>query len=101
LPYITLRLPWLACEYFNADVCLATVRSEHQAFYRRVFGQRPKCPARTYPGLMKPIALMMLDYRQGRDQVNARYPFFRSTVFERRMLFERYADVQRRGATAA
>lgn len=93
LPYITLRLGWLACEYFNTDIVLATVRAEHQAFYRRVFGQRPVCAPRTYPSLMKPISLMMLDYREARDRVNNRYPFFRSTYFERRMLFERPGQV--------
>jgi len=37
LPYLTVRLAYLACEYFNADTGLALVRAEHQAFYRRVF----------------------------------------------------------------
>ena len=37
LPYVTLRLAYMACEYFNADIGLAIVRAEHQAFYRRVF----------------------------------------------------------------
>ncbi len=41
LPYVTLRLAYMACEYFNADLGLAIVRAEHQAFYRRVFCTRP------------------------------------------------------------
>ena len=32
---------------------------------------------------------MTLDFQQGRARVEQRYPFFRSTNFERRMLFER------------
>jgi hypothetical protein len=40
--------------------------------------------------LIKPISLMVLDYPAMRDGVHERYPFFRSTVFERRMLFERF-----------
>jgi len=32
---------------------------------------------------------MTLDYQAGRGRVEHRYPFFRSTNFERRMLFER------------
>src|SRR5438477_6976208 len=37
LPYVTVRLGWIACGYFNADIGLANVRSEHRAFYRKVF----------------------------------------------------------------
>ena len=37
LPYLTVRLAYMACEHFNADTGLALVRAEHQAFYRRVF----------------------------------------------------------------
>lgn len=87
LRYVTVRLPWIACEYFGADCLLATVRVEHQAFYRRVFGHRAVGAARSYPSLKKPISFMTLDYHEAKDQVPYRYPFFRSNVFERRMLF--------------
>src|SRR5205814_1383972 len=30
LPYMTLRLAYVACNHFNADIGLATVRAEHQ-----------------------------------------------------------------------
>ena len=59
------------------------------ALYRRVFGHKLVCEARHYPLLAKPISLMMLDYFAERDRVNRRQPFFRTTFFERRMLFER------------
>jgi hypothetical protein len=32
LCYATVRLPWLASEYFNADLLLASVQTEHQAY---------------------------------------------------------------------
>ena len=86
---MTIRLPWLASEYFGARSLLATVRAEHQAFYARVLGHRAVCPPRPYPNLQKPISLMTLDYHEARERVHARHPFFRSTYFERRMLFER------------
>jgi hypothetical protein len=89
LCYVTTRLAWLASEYFNTNLLLATVRAEHQAFYRRVFGHRLICEPRHYPSLTKPISLMALDYKQARERVVARNPFFRSTMFERRMLFAR------------
>lgn len=89
LCYVTTRLAWLACEFFNANLLLATVRAEHQAFYRRVFGHRLICEPRHYPSLTKPISLMALDYAMARERVVQRHPFFRSTYFERRMLFAR------------
>lgn len=98
LPYVTLRLPWLALEYFQADFMLATVRAEHQAFYKRMWGHRAVCEPRPYPNLQKPISLMTLDYREARERVHRRYPFFRSNYFERRMLFERNIDMAQRSA---
>lgn len=89
LPYATLRLGWMAGEHFHAHLLLAAVRVEHQAFYRRTFGHRPICPPRTYPLLAKPISLMAADREAVTDRVHRRYPFFRSTFFERRMLFDR------------
>jgi hypothetical protein len=89
LPHVTLRLAWLAAEYFTADHFLVAVRAEHQAFYRRTFLHRRICDPRSYPLLAKPISLMTVHYPSVADQVHQRYPFFRSTFFERRMLFDR------------
>ncbi len=89
IPYIALRLCWMAAMHFEADLSLAAVRPEHQAFYRRTFNQRPVCEPRPYPLLSKPISLMAVDHKTVADYVYRRYPFFHSTYFERRMLFER------------
>lgn len=89
LPYATLRLCWLAAEHFRAEHFLVAIRTEHQAFYRRTFNHRLICDARPYPLLAKPISLMTVDVPSVADRVHERYPFFRSTYFERRMLFER------------
>lgn len=91
LPYVTVRIGHMAAEYFQADLVLATVRTEHQAFYKRVFGHREVCPPRPYLTLTKPLSLMTLHYPPAREQILRRHPFFRSTMFERRMLFERAA----------
>jgi hypothetical protein len=88
LPYATLRLCWLAAEHFHAEHFLVAIRAEHQAFYRRTFLHRLICDARPYPLLAKPISLMTVDFQSVADRVHQRYPFFRSTYFERRMLFE-------------
>jgi hypothetical protein len=90
LPYATLRVGWMASAYFASDLTLAAVRPEHQAFYRRTFGHRVICGPRPYPHLAKPISLMTMHYPSVADQVHRRLPFLRSTLFERRMLFERH-----------
>ncbi len=88
LPYATLRLSMVAAEHFGADLVLAAVREEHQAFYRRAFNQRSIGEARPYPHLSKPISLMAVHYPTAVDKLWQRYPFIPSTLAERRKLFE-------------
>ena len=80
----------IACGHFNADIGLANVRPEHRAFYRKVFLQEPLGEPRLFPG---PDQAGRADGRAIiptiRDQVFQRFPFMRSSAFERRMLFER------------
>jgi hypothetical protein len=94
LPYLTLRLAYMACEHFNADLGLAIVRPEHQAFYRRVFLHAPIAEPRLVPGLTKAFGLMGADFPTFRKRVFERYPIMRSTAFERRMLFGRAGQRQ-------
>jgi len=89
LPYVTLRLAYLACDYFNADTGLAIVRTEHQAFYRRVFLHRTIAEPRSFPNLLQRAALLASPFRAQREQVMARFPIMQSTHFERQMLFGR------------
>jgi hypothetical protein len=92
LPYVTLRLAYLACEYFNADTGLALVRPGHQAFYHRVFLHETIAEPRSFPNVLKKVALMASGFRTLREQVLTRFPIMRSTAAERRMLFERSDD---------
>lgn len=89
LPYVTIRLCVVAAEHFGGDHLLAAVRSEHQAFYKRAFGSEVLCESRPYPPLLKPISLTTLYFPTSGDELYRRYPFYRSTEFERRKLFER------------
>ena len=94
LPYITVRLGYIACSHFNADIGLANVRPEHRAFYRKVFLQEPWGEPRLYPGLIKPVGLMAAEYRSIRDRVYQRFPIMRSDASEQAALFpERLSDV--------
>jgi hypothetical protein len=94
LPYVTLRLAYLACDHFNADTGLAMVRPDHQPFYRRVFLHEPIGEPRAFPGwhAMK-TSLMASDFRRLRERVLARFPIMRSTQFERQILFGRHDTV--------
>jgi hypothetical protein len=89
LPYLTLRLAYVACDHFNADTGLALVRAEHQSFYRRVFLHEPITEPRSAPNLIIKVALMASDFRSLRERVLTRFPIMRSSAFERRMLFDR------------
>jgi hypothetical protein len=89
LPFLTLRLVVMACEYFNADTGLALVRADHQAFYRRVFRYKTIAEPRSLPNILKKLPLMATDSRNLRGYVSDRFPIMRSTASERRMLFER------------
>jgi hypothetical protein len=100
LPYMTLRLAYVATSYFDADIGIATVRAEHQAFYSRFFMHRTWAPPRQFPGLLKPVCLMAVDDPVVRDRVYARYPYLTSSPEERRMLFQRSSERQSPSADA-
>jgi hypothetical protein len=90
LPYLTLRLAYLACDHFNADTGLAMVRTDHQDFYRRVFLHETITKPRAFPGWhSKKVTLMASDFPALREKVLSRSPIMRSSAFERRMLFDR------------
>ena len=90
LPYLAVRLGYLACDYFNADTGLAMVRTDHQAFYHRIFLSETIAGPRPFPGwdTMK-VVLMASDFRTVREKILTRFPIMRSSAFERRMLFDR------------
>lgn len=103
LPFLTLRMAAMASVHFRADQCLAIVRPEHGAFYKRVFGSVPLAEARSYPGLYFPVALFGATVESIRSRVAQRFPFFISTEDERQMLFSQSLDAagnRRVGASA-
>lgn len=92
LPFLTLRIAVMASVYFNADACLALVRPEHTAFYRRVFGSEEMSEVREYPGLAFPVQLFGAYVDTKLPATLRRYPFFMSTEEERQKLFARALD---------
>jgi hypothetical protein len=89
LPYVTFRLCILAAEHFGADHCLVAAKAEHRAFYQRALDYRAVCEPRACPQLNKPVSLMALHFPSAAGVLHRKYPFFRSSQFERRCLFER------------
>ena len=90
LPYLTVRLAYMACDYFNADTGLCMVRTDHQAFYRRVLLAETISEPRPFPGwATRQVILMASDFPKVREKILTRFPIMRSNAFERRMLFDR------------
>jgi len=87
IPYITLRAACMTYDHFDADLCLASVRKEHRAFYRRVFRANILCEPRPYPPLTVQLGLMATNVASFREKLLRRYPIFESSYTERRLLF--------------
>ena len=87
LAYATVRMGMLASEWADADYALATVRTEHRAFYRRLLFMEPVGEPRIYPNLKNPINLMGVSFPLMRQKVYDRYPFMMSTRAEQESLF--------------
>lgn len=91
LPYLTLRLGLLASVYFDATSCIGVIRDEHTAFYRRIFGAVQMGEPRAYPPFSVPVVLYDADCAANREPILKRFPFFKSTQVERRLLFAKPA----------
>ena len=76
LHFLALRIPFLAAMFYDVDLALASVRTEHIPFYRRYLGYELALKARGYPGLKKPLHLLTARFREQRDAVLARTPVF-------------------------
>lgn len=89
LPFLTLRVVAMASEYFDVKYCISSVRLEHAAFYRRVFGSVKMAENGYYPGINFPMDLYAAEVSEIRDRVARRFPFFMSTLKERQEFFSR------------
>lgn len=98
IPFLTLRVACMVYDYFEADYCLATVRKEHAAFYRRVFKAEILCEPRPYPTLNAPICLLKTNVSSFRSELLRRYPIFESSFTERRMIFEQSPNQSEEGS---
>jgi hypothetical protein len=79
----------VAARFFKPNVCLTAIKQEHSSFYRRVFDAECVVEGRNYPGLTMPVYLYQSQTPAAVDQAELRFPFFRSSALEQRMLFQR------------
>lgn len=94
IPYLTLRLATMATDYFQVDRCLQLVSPQHAAFYKRVFDADTIVSPRNNCGNYNiDLTLMATRTKEVLPRVYQRFPFFKSEPFERRMLFDRSAEV--------
>lgn len=87
LPYVTLRLGIMAAAHFNAHIITGGCRAEHFPFYEREYLAVRACEPRPYPTLVKPLCLVMIDFRKNHEAIIARRPMYNSTAQERERLF--------------
>ena len=87
IPYLTVRLAGMAALHFQAPYGLSTIREEHAGFYKRIWSARQVGDLRSYPGLNYKVVLYMTDVEAIRENFHKRFPFFRSSRVEQRMLF--------------
>ncbi len=95
LPFVTVRTAYMGGVHFGADLMTATVRAEHQAFYRRYLSFTLSCPPRHYPTLTKPLSLMLLDFKKDAITIARRLPSFVSSQSERVALYENARALRR------
>ena len=94
LPYVTVRLGYVAGAHFNADVGLAHRSSRASGILSPGVSAGDAGASRAcYPGFIKPVGLMAAHYpTHARTRCSTRYPYLRSSAFERRMLFQRSGE---------
>jgi len=77
----------MACFHFKAPYCLSTIREDHAGFYKRIYYSERIGEARPYPGVFNKVVLYRADVNAIRERSFQRFPFFKSTPMEQRMMF--------------
>lgn len=88
IPYLTLRLAVIACQHFDVTSCFSLIRAEHTAFYQRIFNSVQIGEARPYKGVTVPVIPFESTCALNMEKTLERFPFFRSTPLEQRLLFD-------------
>ncbi len=103
LPFLLMKVPVMACQYFRADKCFSHVSKEHSSFYRRMFNARVISGPEWYEPLQLYWLLMISDVDRIYDNVFQRFPFWKADYLEMRQIFgplETWPVVHRHAAVA-
>ncbi|MEP1207803.1 MAG: hypothetical protein ABJM29_12920 [Rhizobiaceae bacterium] len=87
LPYLLIKIPILACQYFEAHSCLSLVAVRHAPFYRRVFNSKPISDPVWCEPLQSDLLLMCGSVDDVRSSVLKRFPFWKTNYLEMRQMF--------------
>ncbi|MEO9460933.1 MAG: hypothetical protein ABJE63_12505 [Lentilitoribacter sp.] len=93
LAYLTVRTALMASEYYKADHCLAIIRSNHRAFYRRFLNFNPLAEPKYNAYLDCDLDIYGGHIKQTLPSIKKRYPFFNSTAFEQKRMFAPLSEI--------
>lgn len=87
LPFLTLRLGMVASSYFGQTSVVVPIKLEHSAFYHRIFNATQQSEGKVLPGLQSAAALFEIPCGENLRLTLDRFPFFKSTPMEQRLMF--------------
>lgn len=87
LPFLTLRLGMVASCYFGQTSVLIPVKIEHAAYYARIFNANQIAEGKAFPGVLVQGALFEIPCGENLRLTLDRFPFFKSTPTEQRLMF--------------
>ncbi len=87
LPMAMMKIPIMAAQYFSANYGLSSIRTEHAAFYKRVFHSRQVSEVRKFPYVDMQVILLRTETKNPDQSIFKRYPFFKSSYLDQRALF--------------
>jgi hypothetical protein len=87
LPFLTVRIAYMASVHFSSTYNISVVRREHAAFYRRYYGFEQWADNVRLDWYKLPVELYVGDMRKNRQRIDERLPFMQSNIEERLMLF--------------
>jgi len=76
-----------------SDWAVAAARSNHLAFYRRVFRASVVSEGRFYPGLRCPMHLMACDLRRNNALITKTTPLLEPRGYEQIFLDQKYQEI--------
>lgn len=87
LPFLTIRMASMACEYFPVNGVLTLIAGHHSGFYEKIFKAKTVGEPRAVEGVLVQPKLMICSKYDFRDHVLTNYPFLLPRPGEPEALF--------------